>query len=613
MHTAPTLFANRPAAGARPRAAPQTYTAAPSRRRRPAAVAACLALVALLTVLMSGAAYAHSSSFPDVSASSSGHEAIEYLSAIEVVGGYQDGTFRPSVSLSRGQAAKMLVRQAGLTVATTVTTRTFKDIESVYGTYVEAAAAKGWITGYPDSTFRTYDPLQRQHMAVIIVRSMGWETQALTLSSSQVSQELSVLTDAARITATARPYVALALDRGLFKGEADGRFNPGNAITRAQFSMVAYRAEMYGSARVMGLRASGDHPDKTRVVIDLSAAPGSIGKELSGSSVLVVDIAGAYVEGGGIDTAIGSPEIERVAARQLTNRPHQVRATLTLARFSRYEVSVIPPSDGRGYRVVIDVFRRTGGSGTADPPLIALDPGHGGKDPGARGVTGVLEKDVNLSIGLLVDQLLRDAGLRTLLTRNDDSYPTLQQRTDLANQAGADVFVAIHNNAAGDPLSKGTETFYWGKSAEDYSIEGKRLAQAIQRNLTATLDSVDRGARTHWNSLHVLRESLMPAALTEVGFLTNAEEEAKLKDPVYLQAAALGIARGILEFLGWDVSLLPASPALAGVATQPTTTSTTTSTNPPTSPQTTAPTVTSTTTSTTTSTPPLPPPPPPAS
>ncbi|MHB9148989.1 MAG: N-acetylmuramoyl-L-alanine amidase [Thermoleophilia bacterium] len=561
MHTAPTFFANPSAARAR------ALAAAP-----PTSLALVALLTMLLTMLMSGAAYAHPSSFPDVGATSLGHEAIEYLSAIEVVGGYQDGTFRPSISLSRGQAAKMLVRQAGLTVASTVSTRTFKDIESVYGTYVEAAAAKGWITGYPDSTFRTYDPLQRQHMAVIVVRSMGWETEALKLSSSQVSQKLSGLTDAARITATARPYVALSLDRGLFKGEKDGRFNPGDPITRAQFSLVAYRAEMYGLARVEGLRASGDHPDKTRVVIDLSAAPGAIVKELSGSSVLVVDIAGAYVEGGGIDTAIGSPEIERVAARQLTNRPQEVRATLTLNRFSRYEVSVIPPSDGRGYRVVIDVFRRTGGSGTADPPLIAIDPGHGGKDPGARGVTGVLEKDVNLSIGLLVDRLLRDAGLRTLLTRDDDSYPTLQQRTDLANQAGADVFVSIHNNAGGDPLSEGTETFYWGTSAEDYSIEGKRLAQAIQRNLTASLESVDRGARTHWNSLHVLRESLMPAALTEVGFLTNAEEEAKLKDPVYLQAAALGIARGILEFFGWDVSLLPASPAVAGVATEPTTT-----------------------------------------
>ncbi len=591
MHTAPTLFANLSVAGAK-------------------VLAAGLALAAVLAMLMSGPAYAHPSSFPDVSASGSSHEAIEYLSAIEVVGGYPDGTFRPSVSLSRGQAAKMLVRQAGLAVASTVTTSTFRDIESVYGTYVEAAAEKGWIAGYPDSTFRTYDPLQRQHMAVIIVRSMGWETQALGLSSSRVSQELSILTDAARITSTARPYVALALDRGLFKGGSDGRFNPGNAITRAQFSMVAYRAEMYGSARVTGLRASGDHPDKTRVVIDLSAAPGAIAKELSGSSVLVVDIAGAYVEGGGINTAIGSPEVQRVAARQLTNRPHEVRATLTLDRFSRYEVSVIPPSDGRGYRVVIDVFRRTGGSGTTDPPLVALDPGHGGKDPGARGVTGVLEKNVNLSIGLSVDRLLRDAGLRTLLTRDDDSYPTLQERTDLANQAGADVFVSIHNNASGDPLSEGTETFYWGTSADNYSIEGKRLAQAIQRNLIATLDSVDRGARTHWNSLHVLRESLMPAALTEVGFLTNAEEEAKLKDPVYLQAAALGIARGILEFFGWDISLLPASPALAGVTTEPTTPTTSTSTTTSSSSSTSSSTTTWTTTSTA---PPPPPPPPPAS
>ena len=316
-----------------------------------------------------------------------------------------------------------------------------------------------------------------------------------------------------------------------------------------------------------GLRASADHPDKTRVVIDLSAAPGTVGKELSGSSVLVLDIAGAYVEGGGIDLAIGSPEIELVAVRQLSYRPERVRVTFTLNRFSRYEVSVIPPSDGRGYRVVVDVFKRVNGSGGGEPPLIAVDPGHGGSDPGARGVTGVLEKDVNLSIGLLVDQLLRDVGLRTLLTRDDDSYPTLQERTDLANQAGAAIFVSIHNNASGDPTSSGTETFYWG-TTDSYSVEGKRLADAIQRNLIASLGSVDRGARIHWSSLHVLRESLMPAALVEVGFLTNAVEEAKLRDPVYLQAAAAGIVKGIIEYLGWGVAL-PAT-AVGGVTTGPT-------------------------------------------
>lgn len=514
-----------------------------------------------------GSASAHPSSFPDVATSSPGHEAVEYLAAAEVVGGYDDGTFRPGISLSRGQAAKILVRQNGLTVASKVTTKAFSDLESVYGTYVEAAAAKGWITGYPDKTFRTFDPLQRQHMAVIVVRSLGWEADARALTSAQVAETLGSVSDLARITGNARPYVALALRRGLFQGDKEGRFNPTDPITRAQFALVAYRAELQDLALVEGLRTSGDHPDKTRAVVDLAGPPGDISTDLSGSSVLVVDIAGAVVEGGGIDTIVGSKEVDLIAARQLAYRPQQVRVTLTLKRFSRYSVSVIPPSDGRGYRVVIDVFRVTDGSGGGGSPLVALDAGHGGKDTGAVGITGLLEKDVNLAIVLRIDKLLRDAGLRTVLTRDSDTYPTLQERSDLANQAQATIFVSVHNNAAGDPESNGTETFYWGTTGGDYSLEGQKLAQAIQRNLIKDLASYDRGARTHWKNLHVLAESHMPAALAEVGFLTNAVEEAKLRDPVYLDAAAAAIVKGILEYLGLaDPS---SSGLVGGVTTEP--------------------------------------------
>jgi N-acetylmuramoyl-L-alanine amidase len=278
---------------------------------------------------------------------------------------------------------------------------------------------------------------------------------------------------------------------------------------------------------------------------------------MSGSSVLVIDAAKAVAGAGGADASVGSPEVQRAATRQLSYRPQVVRITLTLDRFSRYEASTLPPSDGKGDRIVVDVFTRTDGPPGGGPPLIALDAGHGGTDPGAIGITGVKEKDINLAITLEVDKILRDAGLRTMLTRSDDSYPTLQERTDLANQAQASIFVSIHNNAAGDPASAGTETFYWGTDAQ-YSVEGKRLAEAIQRNLIASLGSVDRGARTHWLNLHVLAETHMTAALTEVGFLTNAEEEAKLNDPEYQRQAAAAVARGILEYLGWSPSSAPA-------------------------------------------------------
>jgi N-acetylmuramoyl-L-alanine amidase len=86
-------------------------------------------------------------------------------------------------------------------------------------------------------------------------------------------------------------------------------------------------------------------------------------------------------------------------------------------------------------------------------------------------------------------------------------------------------------------------------------VEGKLLAEAIQRNLLEALDSVDRGARTHWVNLVVLAETDMPAALAEVGFVTNPEEEALLLDPEYRAAGAQGIADGVLEYLKWSTTV----------------------------------------------------------
>jgi N-acetylmuramoyl-L-alanine amidase len=164
------------------------------------------------------------------------------------------------------------------------------------------------------------------------------------------------------------------------------------------------------------------------------------------------------------------------------------------------------------------------------------------------------EKDLNLAIATLVAEDLRTSGLNVMMTRQDDTLPTLQQRADMANQAFASLFVSIHNNAAGDTEAKGTETFYWG-TPDDYSAEGKLLAEAIQRNLLAAIGSIDRGARTHWINLAVLDRTDMTAVLTEVGFVTNAEEEAKLCTPAYQQAAAEGITKGVLEYLKWSTNV----------------------------------------------------------
>ena len=495
-------------------------------------------------------ALAHSSSFPDVGESSPSHDAIEYLAGGGIISGFKDGTFGPGQTLKRGQATKILVLWSGVPLASNGPY--FTDLDVVYRSYVQTAAAKGWISGFPDGSFRPYATLTRQQMAVIMVRAMGWEADTQKLTGAQVADTLAAFSDQASISTEARSHVALAVDRGLFSG-SNGALMPQDGITRAQFSLVVFRAELSMQSVIQHVRFASDYPDRTRVVIDLSRAPGTVKAAISANGTLTVDYTGGAV-GGVVSQTVGSPEVKTLTARQFAYSPRTVRITVALARYQTFRVMSLAPSEGKGYRIVVDAYRRVDGPPGDGPPLICVDPGHGGTGTGAIGATGTFEKDFNLSIALLLAQNLREAGLRIIMTREDDTLPTLQQRAEIANTALASLFVSVHNNAAGDPASKGTETFYWG-TPENYSVEGRLLAEAIQRNLLEAIKSVDRGARTHWYNLVVLAETSMTAALAEVGFVTNPEEEAKLKTSAYQKAAAQGIAMGVLEYLKWSTTV----------------------------------------------------------
>ena len=225
-------------------------------------------------------------------------------------------------------------------------------------------------------------------------------------------------------------------------------------------------------------------------------------------------------------------------------------------------------------------------------PYVAVDPGHGGGDTGAVGqlppgtVTGLpqrtdaqgrtilLEKDVNLDIGLRLDAWLRANGGRTLLTRNQDlaggnvPYTTegadLKARTDAANAAGVDIFVSIHNNAMGSTAGSGTETFHYYYS----SAASRTLANAVQTQLVAALQLPDRGVKTA--GFYVLRHTRMPAILVEGGFLTNATDVVMLADPNVRQRIAEAVGRGIAAYAAADVAPPPELPPTIGPwATKP--------------------------------------------
>ena len=215
---------------------------------------------------------------------------------------------------------------------------------------------------------------------------------------------------------------------------------------------------------------------------------------------------------------------------------------------------------------------------------VVVDPGHGGHDPGAIGRSGLQEKDVNLDIAKRLAKLLRSQGIEVVMTRSTDIFIPLSTRVDIANRSGADLFISVHANAnrvrslngfevyyvcptVGDskralntaksvsfPSSLGMlasnslntrailwDMFYTEKRAESIELS-RSLCWAIGKNLDTKLLGV-KAAR-----YEVLRGTRMPAVLVEVGFLSNAQEEQRLKNSFYREKAAESLMEGIGDY-----------------------------------------------------------------
>ena len=183
---------------------------------------------------------------------------------------------------------------------------------------------------------------------------------------------------------------------------------------------------------------------------------------------------------------------------------------------------------------------------------VAVDPGHGGYDGGARARdSGVWEKELTLQIAQAVEQVLRERGANVVLTRTQDvclseegsgkarKRADLQKRLDIAAEAKADVFLSIHLNEYRDRSENGPQVFY-----QRGADEGRLLAGALQEALVQTLQPA-KVRKANAGDYYVLRNTTLPAALVECGFLSNAEEEKRLLDPAYHRRIAQAVADGL--------------------------------------------------------------------
>lgn len=191
-------------------------------------------------------------------------------------------------------------------------------------------------------------------------------------------------------------------------------------------------------------------------------------------------------------------------------------------------------------------------------PVVVVDAGHGGNDPGKVAVNGSLEKDINLAIAKRLAWYLEQADVTVIMTRDSDSglySPTdsrkktsdMQKRCQIMNESKADLAVSIHQNSYHDEEIFGGQVFYYADSAS-----GKRLAERIQKRFDYVLGAENRRQPKANESYYLLLHAECPAVIVECGFLSNWREASLLGDEEYQDRMAYTIHMGILEYLNGE-------------------------------------------------------------
>ena len=179
---------------------------------------------------------------------------------------------------------------------------------------------------------------------------------------------------------------------------------------------------------------------------------------------------------------------------------------------------------------------------------VIIDAGHGGGDPGAIGLTGKLEKDINLNISLKLQQFIEQNGGNVLMTRTTDGMLAANKREDmkvrkkLREETSGDIFISVHLNSFPQESCKGAQTFYAANE------ESKKLAEKIQKSMVKFLDEDNARIAKKLTDVYLLKNVNIPSVIVECGFLSNSKEEKLLSDTEYQSKIAFAIYTGILEY-----------------------------------------------------------------
>lgn len=432
-----------------------------------------------------------STPFRDISSSD---REIVYLYQNGYISGTSSTTYSPTMEVTREQAATMIGRVLKLNGTQRSTSFPDVDATSYASGYIESAVQRGIISGYPDGTFQPKATMTRGEMAHLLSRAFGYTT------TSPITFK-----DVPHSTAANSLYLAVnkIATNGVAAGTGNGFFSPSKNLNRREFAMFVARAvnsDFKVSFEIPVLDTLQSTTDGLNIRSGPSTSSSVIGRMNKGDQFKVYSIANGWAYG-----SIGS---------------------VTGYASTSYLIKVPAASSER---------------------IMVIDAGHGGSDPGAV-YNGLQEKNVNLNVSLRVESKLKARGVTVLMTRSTDVFHSLDYRAAYGAQNGADAFVSIHANAINNSSVSGSETFY-SSSLDPRAEHSKQLATFIQNRLYKAMEHNNRGVKDA--DFQVIANNPLPAALVELGFLTNSSDAWKLGNATYQDRAAQAIADGIIDYYNW--------------------------------------------------------------
>lgn len=338
-------------------------------------------------------------------------------------------------------------------------------------------------------------------------------------------------------------------------------------------------------------------PDNTRIVFDVSNRVEHKLEKLTDPHRVVLDIQNARLRKAPAQPVSSDNYLKEV--RSAMRNPDDLRVVLDLKQDVSVKSFLLPPNQQYGHRLVIDLhnaneqeeiqtasINRT--PGVLRDVVIAIDPGHGGEDPGARGPSGMYEKEIVLQISKrLAEMINQERGMRAVLTREGDYFLPLRRRMQIARQNKADLFVSIHADAFRDPRVSGSSVYIlsqrgasseaarWLAERENASdliggvsldVKNDNMLASVLLDLSQTaslemsIDVADRVlaglksvGKVHKRQVQsagfaVLKSPDVPSILVETAYISNPEEERKLRDRGYQTQLAGAILQGLRNY-----------------------------------------------------------------